>query len=81
LKLEDQGHPPKTMIEPFQRAFVATSYLIGQRELLTAGLVRPSSAAVVLAQRLGEGDRNERARRLASELRPIVEALDARRVR
>jgi hypothetical protein len=67
--------------ESFEHAFVVTTYLLGCRAELTSGLTRPTAAASALAVRLGEGDRNERARRLATELRPIVEALDRRSLR
>jgi hypothetical protein len=67
--------------ESFEHAFVVTTYLLGRRADLTTGLARPTTTANALATRLGEGDRSERARRLATELRPIVEALDRRSVR
>lgn len=67
--------------ESFEHAFVVTTYLLGCRGELTGGLTRPTAAASALAARLGEGDRSERARRLATELRPIVEALDRRSLR
>jgi hypothetical protein len=64
-----------THAESFERAFVVTSYLLGVRDGLTGGLAEPSPAATRMAAHLSDGDRNERARRLAIELRPIVEAL------
>jgi hypothetical protein len=70
-----------TSPESFERAFVATCYLLGVRDELTSGLARPTAAAARMAARLGEGDRTERARRLAAELRPIVEALSIRSLR
>lgn len=70
-----------TETESFERAFIATAYLLGRRTELASGLARPSGAAAVLAESLAGGDRPERARRLAVELRPLVEALDARRLR
>lgn len=70
-----------TRPESFESAFVVTSYFLGVRTELTGGLARPTPAAIRMAARLGEGDRNERARRLAAELRPIVEALTMRSLR
>jgi hypothetical protein len=67
--------------ESFEHAFVVTSYFLGVRVELTGGLARPTAAATRMAARLGEGDRDERARRLAAELRPVVEALAMRSVR
>ncbi|HEX7668802.1 MAG TPA: hypothetical protein VF395_04430 [Polyangiaceae bacterium] len=69
-----------TETEAFERAFVATAYLLGCRAELARGLGPPTKAAARLAENLASGDRPERARRLAAELRPIVEALDARRL-
>jgi len=70
-----------TETESFERAFVATTYLLGRRDAITDGLALPSPAAARIAQRIGEGERSERAQRLAVELAPIVVALDARRLR
>lgn len=66
----------------FERAFVATCYLLGRRRDLARGL-GPSAGgpAVELEQALLAGAREDRARRLASELLPVVEALEARRLR
>jgi hypothetical protein len=70
-----------TETDSFERAFVATAYLLGRRTELAGGLLRHTGAARVLAESLASGDRSERARRLALELRPLAEALDARRLR
>jgi hypothetical protein len=70
-----------TETESFERAFVATAYLLGRRTELAGGLLGPTGTARALAESLAGGDRPERARRLALELRPIAEALDARRLR
>jgi hypothetical protein len=70
-----------TETESFERAFIATAYLLGRRDELTSHLARPTAAATLVVERLAHGDRNERARRLATEIRPIAEALDARSLR
>ncbi len=72
---------PMTEIESFERAFVATTYLFGRRAELAFGLLLPGGPALALAESLVSGERPERARRLALELRPIAAALDARRLR
>ena len=70
-----------TETESFERAFVAAACLLGGRADLARGLGNPTETAVALGESLANGDRPERARRLAAELRPIAEALDARRLR
>jgi hypothetical protein len=71
-------HPP----DAFDRAFVATSYLVGRRgEELLELLAAPAPAARALAERLSHPDRNVRAQILAAELAPIARALDAWRYR
>ncbi len=68
--------------ERLERAFVATSYLVGRRgDELTSALPAPSLQARKLAAKLGHAERNVRAQVLASELAPIVQALDAWRYR
>jgi len=64
-----------------ERAFVAVRYALGHRRAqLLAGLADPCPSAHRLAEALGHTDRNRRARSLAAELKPIVEALDKTRV-
>ena len=63
------------------RAFVAMSYVLGRRgATLLDGLAEPSATAVVLAERLGHAERDQRARALAPELGALGAALDARRL-
>lgn len=65
----------------FERAFVATAYLLGRREGLLQGLGSTvGAAAQAVAERLVSAAQADRARTLASELMPIVAALDARGV-
>lgn len=60
-----------------ERAYVAIRYVLGARQSrLLAGLFEPGPFARNLAQTLGHHDRSERARILALDLRPIIEALD-----
>lgn len=65
----------------FERAFVAVTYLLGRREGLVQGLgATAGGSALDLAERLASAAHADRARTLASELMPVVAALDARRV-
>ncbi|MEO6602407.1 MAG: hypothetical protein ABIQ16_21175 [Polyangiaceae bacterium] len=64
----------------FQRAFVAVSYLSGQRDAeLMAPLPSPGEEAQSLTRRLGHPERERRAEVLARELGRIVLSLDARK--
>ncbi len=64
-----------------ERAYVAIRYALGARQSqLLAGLFEPGRPAHNLAQALGHRDRTERARILAIDLRPIIEALDDMKV-
>jgi hypothetical protein len=68
--------------DDFERAFVATNYLLGVRgEALTAALVDAKAATLTLARHLNHPDRTHRAHLLAPELARLVNALDARRAR
>jgi hypothetical protein len=68
--------------EPFERAFVATSYALGRRgEDLLAPLEEPTAQARALAGRLARPEREQRAQALAPELARLGAALDARRLR
>lgn len=68
--------------EAFERACVATSYLVGRRgDDLLEPLLDPGPAAKSLASRLGHPEQATRARVLAAELAPIVKALEAWRYR
>ncbi len=68
------------MTDAFECAFVAVSYLLGQRDTLLTGLANPSDAARSVATLAVTPDQRERARRLAAELLPIVTAFEARRL-
>ena len=62
-------------------AFVALRYALGYRESkLLTGLLNPGSAARKLAKALGHNDRTQRAHILATDLEPIISALDKMRV-
>lgn len=64
-----------------ERAFVSIRYVLGARQSkLLAGLSEPGPSARHLAQTLGHRDRTERAQILASDLKPIIAALDSWRV-
>ena len=64
-----------------ERAFVAVRYALGQRPpQVLRRLLAASPEAKRLAQALSHDDRRERARALAADLRPIVEALDRMRL-
>ena len=71
------------MTDPaFERAFVATAYVLGARgEQLTQALAGPSPEAERLARGLGHPERQVRAQRLAAELGRLVAALDDWRLR
>jgi len=63
--------------EAFERAFVAVTYLLGQRGDLLFGLGESASpAAAALAARLGAPNQESRARALAAELVPVATALE-----
>jgi hypothetical protein len=65
----------------FEHAFVAVTYLLGRRDGLLQGLGEAASASArELAEELATLDHADRARLLASELMPVVAALDARRL-
>lgn len=66
--------------EPFERAFVAVTCLLGRKEGAASGLLRPSPTAVALESELLVGDRGERARLIAARLAPVAAALEARRL-
>jgi hypothetical protein len=65
----------------YERALLATSYLLGRRGDELAGVMQqPSPQAVRLLTGLAHPDQNERARVLAGELVRLVQALDSRRL-
>jgi len=64
-----------------QCAFLAVGYALGQRQpKLLGSLFEPGSASRRLADALNHGDRRQRVRTLAADLKPVVEALDKLRV-
>jgi hypothetical protein len=66
----------------FQRAFIATSYLLGAREASSnPPFERLSAAAQALVTRLGASDRQTRAAALSHELQRIGDSLTTRGVR
>jgi hypothetical protein len=66
--------------ERAERAFVALGYVLERREShLLHALSHPCNLAQNTARALGHKDKQQRARILATELTPIVRALDARR--
>lgn len=75
-----QGHRDDARAR-FERAFVATSYLLGRRGTeLSDALVDPAIATRALAKALDHTEREARATALAPELARLVAALDARRL-
>jgi hypothetical protein len=66
--------------DSFERAFVAVRYLLGARSDLVGGLATPGEQALLLARRFSASNQRDRARALASELIPIVGALESRRL-
>jgi hypothetical protein len=67
------------MSPDFERAFVATSYLLDRRQgELLAPLVDPSRQARDLSQALEHPERHARATVLARELARVVQSLDER---
>ena len=63
----------------FQRAFVAVSYLLGQRgPSLLGALTRPNPEALELVTLLDHADRTRRAQVLAAELSRVALELDQR---
>ncbi len=70
------------MVNDFERAFVAISFLAGRRgDELLAGISTPGPRARSLAERLSASDRAARAAVLAPELARLVQSLDRRRLR
>lgn len=66
----------------FERAFVATRYLLGHRsQALMGGLQSRSNEARRLALALGQEDRKQRALALAAAWGQVRVALDRRRYR
>ena len=63
----------------FERAFVATSYLLGRRgRQLSAPLFRPRAETQMLASALGRPNRPQRAELLAAELAHVARELQDR---
>jgi hypothetical protein len=69
-----------TDVESFERAFVAVSYLLGRRN----GIAESIAGATETARRAERiallPKQDERAKRLAAELLPVVTSLDGRRL-
>jgi hypothetical protein len=67
---------------PFERAFIATSYLLGRRgtELADAMEEAPSDGSRKLVARLMDASRENRALALAPELARLITALESRRL-
>lgn len=73
--------PPTFDTAAFERAFVATSYLLERRaEALLTALPDAGNEARALAKALSAPDRSARAAALAPELARLVQALEARRL-
>jgi hypothetical protein len=70
-----------TDTESFERAFVAVSYLLGRREGVVDGLAGATVAAQRSARLSLVPNQEERAKRLAAELLPVVASFEARRLR
>ena len=70
-----------TDLESFERAFVAVSYLLGRREGILDSVAGATDAARRAARIVLSPSREDRARRLATELLPVVASLEARRLR
>jgi hypothetical protein len=70
-----------TDVESFERAFVAVSYLLGRREGILDGITGATDSARRSARIALSPSREDRAKRLAAELFPIVASLEARRLR
>jgi hypothetical protein len=67
--------------DAFERAFVAVTYLLGRRDGLLRGLgATAGGSARAFAEQLANAAQADRARALASELMPVVAALDLRRI-
>lgn len=78
-----RGSPGRLPAEPaaerFECAFIAVSHLLGRRgERVLEPLPGSCAAARSLARALGLGERQDRARRLAVALVPVVSALSHR---
>jgi hypothetical protein len=70
-----------TDAESFERAFVAVSYLLGRREGLVEGIAGATAAAQRSARLPLLTNQEERAKRLAAELLPVVASFEGRRLR
>jgi hypothetical protein len=70
-----------TDTESFERAFVAVSYVLGRREGIVDGIAEPSAAAHRSARLSLLPNQEERAKRLAAELLPVVASFERRRLR
>ena len=68
--------------DSFQRAFVATSYLLDRRdEQLTDALPEDSPVARQIAAALANPDRRARAAVLAAEVAKVIQSVEAARIR
>ena len=70
-----------TDVESFERAFVAVSYLLGRREGIVESIAGATEAAHRAARIALVTNKDERAKRLAAELLPVIASLDGRRLR
>ena len=69
-----------TAQDDFERAFVATAFVLGRRGRVAEGLAGAGRAAEACERRLDRSTQAERARALATELKPVLIALEARRI-
>jgi hypothetical protein len=70
-----------TDTESFERAFAAVSYLLGRREGIAEGIAGATVAAKGSARLSLLPNQEERAKRLAAELLPVVTSFEGRRLR
>jgi hypothetical protein len=69
-------------LPPFQRAFVALSYVAGRRDAaLLEAFASVHADTLLLAQRLANPERERRAEVLARELASVALALEARSIK
>ncbi|HVW25783.1 MAG TPA: hypothetical protein VHC69_10455 [Polyangiaceae bacterium] len=69
-----------TDVESFERAFVAVSYLLGRRDGAAEGIAGATEAAQRAARLTVLSNQDERAKRLAAELLPVVASFEKRRL-
>jgi hypothetical protein len=69
--------PPR---HSFERAFLAMSRILGSPDGGASSLSGSDAELEGLVRALAEGERGQRAARLAEELRPVLRALESRRL-